>query len=117
MAQVIRFFPRQAIAGGALTIYSEVYEVAPETVQILAEYRLWAYSGVGAVSAIIETTMNSTLAPDSAWSAVGSTGVIAAGATIMSASPILRFVRGKISAVSTVSGAVLHLEGVTKDSS
>ena len=118
MAQVIRFFPRQTILGST-TVYSEIYEVAPETVTVLAEYRLWSYSGAGAgagISAAIETTMNPTFGPDTSWSAVASTGVIAAGVTVIEGTQIMRFVRGKIVAPGATA-ALLHFEGVTKESS
>jgi len=112
--QIIRFFPRQAVAGGSATLYSEIYEV-PDAAQVITELRLYSYSGTGAVSATIQDSMSPTFAPDTAWRDVASNGLSAVTGLVLSGSGLQRFVRAKLTVASTITGAIVAVEGVTKD--
>lgn len=116
MAQVIRFFPRQALAGGAVAagLNSDVFEV-PEAAQVLAEFRCYAMAGQTAsigVSGVIQACMNSQL---DSWTNIASAMVTGVTGIMMSANPLCRFIRGVL-IPGNLSGAIVSFEGLAKNS-
>lgn len=114
MAQIIRFFPRQALAGGASTgINSEVFEV-PDAAAIVAELRCYAISGSTAsigVSGVIQDCMSPQL---DFWRNVASFMVTGVTGVLLSGTGLCRFVRGVL-APGNLSGAIVSFEGVARD--
>jgi hypothetical protein len=114
MAQVIRFFARQALSGGSGTLNSEIFEV-PDAAQIVAELRCYAISGslgtVG-VSGVIQDCMCSLL---DSWRNVASAMVTGVTGLMISGTALQRYVRAQL-LVNAVSGAIVSLEGVARDS-
>jgi len=112
--QIIQFFPRQPIAGGAVTLYSEVYDVA-DYAQIVAQLKIDAYSGTNPISAILQDCMDPVLAPDTAWRNVASNSLASIGSAMLSGSGLLRFARMQLTVSSTVTGTILSVDAVAKE--
>jgi len=115
MAQVLRFFPRQALPPGSAgqTFYSEIFEV-PNAAQITAELRAYGISGApvgSAVSATIQDCMTPQL---DSWRDVVSSAVSGSSqAQFITASNLCRFVRARVQ--PSVSAAMISFEGVARD--
>lgn len=115
MPQMIHFFPRQAFPRGVTDIYSEIYDVS-DYAQVVAELKLYAYSGTGSVSAVLQDCMDSTFAPDSLWRDVASQSLAATGVgATFSASALLRFARVKFSMATFTGAVVASVEAEARD--
>jgi len=125
MAQVIRFFPQQALVGspsgsGTATFYSEIFEVAGyEKLQLQACLMTMSRSGgtpVAQVTADLETTSDSRFASGT-W--LDTSGTALTLSTLPQASGgvfsgLLQYVRAKVT-VSEDTSCMLMVEGVAKE--
>ena len=112
MAQILNFFPKQQISGGA-TLYSPPFDISQFS-GIVIEFRIFAYSGSLAITGSIEESSDPDLDPAS-WSQISSSALSAVGATKFTyANPCLRFLRAKIVSVSTANG-VIAIQGICRE--